>query len=166
MKSAYYVAVVTNAYRMAMDAYNRSPENYEFDTSLLRELDSVSHREYCTGYYLDLPADAPQLSSTTGYIREKAYFSTALDWDGVIPDGLVAEDENGRLYPFIQRNKVSVGDSAEIISPDKLGRAFTVTELYSEKGEAISSAPHPAMKFFVRVPFEVKAGDIMRSGEA
>ena len=166
MKSAYYVAVVTNAYRMAMDAYNSSPENYEFNTSILRELDSVSHREYCTGYYLDLPADAPQLASTTGYIREKAYFSTALDWDGAIPEGLIAGNENGRLYPFIQRNKVSVGDSAEIISPNKLGRAFTVTEIYSEKGEAILSAPHPAMKFFTRVPFEVKPGDIMRSGEA
>ena len=166
MKSAYYVAVVTNAYRMAMDAYSRSPENYEFDSRILRELDSVSHREYCTGYYLDLPADDPQLASTTGYIREKAYFSTALEWDGTLPEGLALENEHGKLYPFIQRNKVSVGDSAEIISPNKLGKAFTVTELYSEKGEAIPSAPHPAMKFFVRVPFEVSAGDIMRSGDA
>lgn len=166
MKSAYYVAVVTNAYRMAMDAYSRSPENYEFDTRILRELDSVSHREYCTGYYLDLPADAPQLASTTGYIREKAYFSTALEWDGTLPEGLVAENEDGKLYPFIQRNKVSVGDSAEIISPDELGKAFTVSELYSEKGDPLPSAPHPAMKFFARVPFEVKAGDIMRSGDA
>ncbi len=166
MKSAYYVAVVTNAYRMAMDAYSLSPENYEFDSRILRELDSVSHREYCTGYYLDLPADAPQLASTTGYIREKAYFATALEFDGATPEGLVAENEDGKLYPFIQRNKVSVGDAAEIISPDKLGKALTVTELYSDKGEPLPSAPHPAMKFFVRVPFEVQAGDIMRSGDA
>ena len=75
------------------------------------------------------------------------------------------ENENGRLYPFIQRNKVSVGDGAELISPAKTGRAFSVTELYSDKGEKIESAPHPGQKFFARVPFEVKVGDIMRAGE-
>ena len=167
MKSAYYTAVVTNAYRMAMDAYALSPSDYTFDTRILRELDSVSHREYCTGYYLDLPADAPQLASTTGYIREKAYFSTALDIRDIhLPEGLEAVNQDGMLYPFIQRNKVSVGDSAEMISPGKLGKAFKVTEIYSERGEPIPSAPHPAMKFFVRVPFEVSAGDIMRSGDA
>jgi len=110
--------------------------------------------------------DNPQLSTINGYIREKAYFATALDGESIpLPWGLVGENENGRLYPFIQRNKVSVGDGAELISPNKIGESFTVTELYSESGEAIPSAPHPAMIFFVRVPFEVKTGDIMRAGE-
>ena len=166
MKSAYYTAVVTNAYRMAMDAYVAAPSSYVYDPRLLRELESVSHREYCTGYYLDNPTDAPQLTSTTGYIREKAYFATALsDVELPLPDGLIRVNENGVLYPFIERNKVKVGDAAEIISPAKLGRAFSVTELYAEDGTPIEAAPHPSMKFFARVPFEVKTGDIMRSGE-
>ena len=62
-------------------------------------------------------------------------------------------------------DKVSIGDNAEVISPGCVGKGFTVTELYDEKGAAIESAPHPNMKFYVRVPFEVTAGDIMRSGE-
>ena len=33
----------------------------------------------------------------------------------------------------------------------------------NEKNEKIESAPHPSMKFKMRVPFEVKAGDIVRS---
>ena len=166
MKSAYYTAVVTNAYRMAMDAYTACPDKYTFDERLLRELESVSHRDYCTGYYLDNPADAPQLASTTGYIREKAYFATALCPEELtVPQGLQAVTENGALYPFIQRNKVCVGDSAEVISPARIGQPFKVTELYSEDGAPIESAPHPSMRFFARVPFAVKAGDIMRSGE-
>ena len=166
MKSAYYTAVVTNAYRMAMDAYAASPDTYEFDTRLMRELESVSHRDYCTGYYQELPADQPQLASSTGYIREKAYFATALDSGEVtLPDSLEYETEQGRLYPFIQRNKVCVGDGAEVISPNKIGEPFKVTELYDEKGAPIESAPHPSMRFFVRIPFEVRAGDIMRSGD-
>ena len=166
MKSAYYTAVVTNAYRMAIDAYLKNPDAYAFDERLMNELESVSHREYCTGYYRDEPIDASQLASTTGYIREKAYFATAISNDEIRPiDPELRVSENGELYPFIQRNKISIGDRAEIISPNKIGRGFTVTELYGEDGTPIESAPHPAQKFFVRVPFEVKEGDIIRSGE-
>ena len=164
MKSAYYTALVTNAYHIAIDSYAADPLNYKFDETLLRELDSVSHREYCTGYYLDEPRDEANLTTNTGYIREKAYFATA-QAAGELPEGLEAENENGKLYLFMQKNKVSIGDKAEVISPSKVGRGFTVTELYDEKGAAIESAPHPNMKFYVRVPFDVTEGDIMRSGE-
>ncbi len=164
MKSAYYTAVVTNSYRMAMDAYLKDPKNYKFDPALLNELGCVSHREYCTGYYFDHPLDKANLGTQNGYIRDKAYFATALE-DIKIPDGIEGENEKGKVYPFIQRNKVSRGDCAELISPGKVGRAFNVTDLYSEKGEATHSAPHPSMIFFARVPFEVRPGDIMRAGE-
>ena len=131
----------------------------------MRELESVSHREYCTGYYQDSPLDNAQISSSVDYLREKAYFATANSLgEYSIPEHLESENENGRLYMFTQKNKVSVGDSAEIISPHKCGRAFTVKEIYSESGEAVDCAPHPSMKFFIRVPFEVSGGDIMRSG--
>ena len=166
MKSAYYTAVVTNAYRMAIDSYAADPEGYSFNPEILEELESVSHREYCTGFYFDDPMTNPQLSTINGYIREKAYFATALgEGECPLPAGLDAETADGRLYPFIQRNKVSVGDSAELISPNRVGRAFDVTEMYGENGELIPSAPHPSMKFFVRVPFEVSEGDIMRAGK-
>ena len=164
MKSAYYTAVVTNAYRMAIDSYNADPANYIFDSDWMRELHSVSHREYCTGYYFDHPLSAAHLGTQNGYIRDKAYFATALG-DIEIPETLERSTENGVLYPFIQRNKVSIGDECELITPGKVGRAFKMRELYSEKGDAIESAPHPAMIFYARVPFEVHEGDIMRAGE-
>lgn len=167
MKSAYYTALVTNAYRIAIDSYFSDPEGYAFDEALMRELESVSHREYCTGYYLGLPSEQAHLCSNTGYIRDKAYFAAAPELlsDFPLPPSLVAENESGKLYPFIQRNKVSLGDVAEVISPGRIGRAFTVTELYSENGEPLESAPHPRMVFFTRVPFDVSGGDIMRAGD-
>ena len=107
-----------------------------------------------------------QLTSINGYIREKAYFATALSEEDLpCPEGLKKETEQGILYPFVQRNKVSLGESAEMISPKKIGRAFLVTELYDETGAPIEAAPHPSMRFFARVPFAVSAGDIMRAGE-
>jgi len=167
MKSAYYTAVVTNAYRMAIDAYLRDPEGYRFDARLWHELDSVSHREYCTGFYLDEPMTEPQLSTMNGYIREKAYFATALSIDEVaVPEHLAARVAAGEVYPFIQRNKVSLGDRAEMISPSKFGNPFVVQELFDADGAPIPSAPHPAQIFFCAVPFAVREGDIMRSGDA
>lgn len=151
MKSAYYTAVVTNAYRTAIDAYTADPINYKFNPEWLRELESVSHREYCTGYWYDSPMDNPQLCTNNGYIREKAYIATAISYD---PDTSLA--------CFLQRNKISCGEGAELISPGKIGRAFTVTEMYDEYMNKIEACPHPLMKFYVKVPFEVKTGDILR----
>ncbi len=168
MKSAYYTAVVTNAYRMAMDAYAADPVGYRFHPEWLEELESVSHREYGTGFYFDDPMQNPQLVSECGYIREKAYFSTALEYDAeearaLCESGVEIENEQGRLYRFIQRNKVSSGEWAEIISPGKTGRGFCLRECYAPSGEPLQSTPHPSMIYWCRVPFAVQAGDIMRA---
>ena len=168
MKSAYYTAVVTNAYRMAIDTYERDPAAYRFNPDWLEELDSVSHREYGTGFYFDDPMQNPQLVSACGYLREKAYFSTATEYDEAEAEifsqkGIPMETEEGRLYRFIQRNKVSVGEGAEIISPGKIGRGFLQTEIYSPEGERLESTPHPSMIYWCRVPFAVNEGDIMRA---
>ena len=154
MKSAYYTAVVTNAYRMALDRYFEDPEGYKFDEALERELDSVSHREYGTGYYENKPFDEAQLCVKDGYIREKAYFA-------------IADEGEGRegFARFKQKNKIKIGDMAELLSPGRVGRAFRVDELLNEDGEPIEAAPHPSQIFYCRVPFEVKEGDILRSGE-
>ncbi len=170
MKSAYYTAVVTNAYRMAIDAFMADPENYKYDARLLHELESVSHREYCTGYYLDKPIENAQLGTQTGYIRDKAYFATATEYvvdeaERMAAAGIPLENTDGKLYRFIQRNKVKVGDSAEMISPSKYGQPFIVNEIYLPNGEKVESAPHPSMIFWARVPFSVREGDIIRAGE-
>lgn len=168
MKSAYYTAVVTNAYRMAIDTYQKDPMGYRFDPAWLEELESVSHREYGTGFYFDDPMQSPQLVSACGYLREKAYFSTATEYvkeeaDALVSSGVAMENENGRMYRFIQRNKVSAGEGAEMISPGKIGRGFAVCELYAPDGQPIDATPHPSMIYWCRVPFEVREGDIMRA---
>lgn len=165
MKSAYYTAVTTNAYRMAIDAYEKNPSSYVFDPAWYDELCSVSHREYETGYYLADSLKEARLCTEVGYIREKAYLATALETDpSAIPASLVYENEGGKLYRFIQRNKVTADSTGEIISPGRIGQAFSVSELYTIEGEAIPAAPHPSMEFYIRVPFTVSPGDILRAG--
>lgn len=152
MKSAYYTAVVTNTYRIAMDKYINNPVAYEYEPVWMNELCSVSHREYATGFYYNSPSCDANTVTETGYIREKAYIATAVS----------ERDENG-YASFIQRNKVSVGETVSLISPGKTGREFTADSITDENGNIIVSAPHPAMIFKVKVPFEVKAGDILRA---
>ena len=154
MKSAYYTAVVTNAYRAAIDGYNAQGADFVLDPAWLKELDSVSHREYCTGYFYDDPMNNAQTCTVPGYLREKAYLAVAKAYDA----------EKGMAL-FIQRNKLSLGDGVELITPGKLGRGFTVQELYNDAYEAIPSAPHPFMEYWLKVPFEVKAGDILRGAD-
>ena len=163
MKSAYYTAVVTNAYRMAIDAYLRDGDAYTFDERWYREVESVSHRAYATGFWYDDPKANPQLTEDVGYIREKAYFATVVG--DIAPEGLVLENEKGRLYCLMQRNKVSLGDTAELLTPGRVGIPFTVEELYDAEGAPIESAPHPLMEFYTRLPREAAVGDIIRAGE-
>ncbi len=164
MKSAYYTAVVTNAYRMVIDAYLADPEGFVFDERIYREVESVSHREYATGFWFDDPKKEPQLCSENGYIREKAYFATVVE-RGNVPEGLVAENEQGVLCRLRQRNKLCVGDAAELLTPSRVGISVPITELYDENGVPIESAPHPLMEFYTRLPHVANVGDILRAGD-
>ena len=173
MKSAYYTAVVTNTYRMAMDAYTRDPENYQFDPAWMRELESVSHREYATGFYLDDPMKEPQLVQGGHYIGEKAYYGTALAYDtdeakeelsNIMARGVPLENASGRLYRFKEKNKLRAADRAELLTPGQTGKFFYVGELYDTAGCIRANIPHPHMTFWARVPYEVTPGDILRIG--
>ncbi len=149
MKSAYYTAVVTNTYRMAID--RALSGDASVDPLWLRELESVSHREYSTGFFFDGPRETANVSSTTGYIGEKSYLATALSYNASRGEAL-----------FVQRNKLSVGQSVELLTPGRVGRSFAVSDLKDENGEPISATPHPMMRFWMKVPFEVGEGDILR----
>ena len=52
MKSAYYTAIVTNAYRHAIDA---AVNGENLDRLWVEETEKVSHRPYCTGFYYGYP---------------------------------------------------------------------------------------------------------------
>ena len=154
MKSVYYTAVVTNAYRAAIDGFLRDGKNYVLDPRWSDELDSVSHREYGTGYFFDDPMENAQTVKDMGYIRDKAYLGTAVSYD----------PETG-LAGFRQKNKMNVGDEVEIITPGQFGRRIKVDKIYGENMEEIPSTPHVQMLYYIKVPFEVKEQDIMRGAK-
>lgn len=152
MKSAYYTAVVTNAYRMAIDAYLSGSDTY--DPAWGAEVDGVSHRDYDTGYYFDSPHTHAKVTERDGYLREKAYLARVISYDPVNKTAL-----------FEQKNKLCEGDSVEILTPGRPGIPFVASGLSDEEGLPLSSAPHPGMRFRLPVPFPVAEGDLLRGGE-
>ncbi len=148
-KSSYYVSVVTNAYRQAVDILRNDPDNFMLPDWLKEEVFKVSHRKYCTGFFFGHPKDC-QYYENSGYIR---------DYDVV---GIVNECKDNVLYGA-QRNKFSVGDSVEILSPG--GRkpvTLTINELYNEKGESIESACHATMDFSMPCEYGFPKNSIIR----
>ena len=153
MKSAYYTAICANTYKMAINEYLKNPKEYKYNSLWLRELESVSHREYASGFYYDNPMQNPQVVTQNGYLREKAYLCVAMG------------KGEGEYQYFTQRNKIKEGDVCEIITPGSVGKKFIAADLRLPNGDKIDSAPHPSMEFKMKVPYEVKAGDIVRSSE-
>lgn len=117
-KSAYYVAVATNAYRAAMDAVKN---NEAVPQWAIEEVYKVSHRQYCTGFYLG-KENAAQYYENSGYIR---------DFDFV---GVVNSCENG-IINLTQRNYFTVHDELEILAPGKKPVRLEIPYVINSKGE-------------------------------
>ena len=149
MKSAYYTAVVTNTYKMAVNSYFSG--KYRYDPRWYTELESVSHRDYATGYYFSDSRHDSNTSETLGYLKDKAYLAVAIS---ILDNGLVE---------FSQRNKMSINDEMEILTPGSVGEKITFDDIYNEKMEPITSTPHPYMKFYAKPSRPVKPGDIIRA---
>ncbi len=150
MKSAYYTASVTNAYRQAYDAYVGNPDGYVFNPQLKRETELVSHREYDTGFYFVSPHINAQVCKENVYINDRAYLATVSE-----------VDENG-LAKCIQRNKFLAGDKVQVLSPGKIGRDALVEKLYDEEMNEIESVPHAKQTFYAKID-GVQPWDIIRA---
>ena len=74
-----------------------------------------------------------------------------------------AYDEKTGEATLTQRNKMCVGDEIELVTPGSVGRELTVTPLLDENREPIEATSHPYMKFYMQMPFAVKAGDMLRA---
>lgn len=150
MKSAYYAAVTANAYRIAL---SRNGCLSDDESAMLHhELESVSHREYCTGYFYDDLRQNSNLASTAGYIGEKTYLCI-----------VESRDEDRSLFRCKQKNKFYSGETYQYITPGSSGKNLRIVEMYDENLEPIDACIHPQMNFYIRCDADLKPGDIIRS---
>ncbi len=147
-KSHYYTAVVTNAYRGALDSLKQNPLQWKCPEWVLEELNKISHRTYSTGFYLGMPKNA-QTYENAGYVRD---YSVA---------AIVTGYEDGCIIATL-KNKFLKGAEFDCLEPKSSPITVIATELFDEKGNPIDSAPHPMMT--IKIPYNrpVKNGALLR----
>lgn len=135
-KSEYYTAVVTYAYRHAIDEYLKSGRQSDFKPSqwILDEMEKMSHREYTTGFNFG-PIEKGQVLNSGGYIRS---------WDVC---ALFKSYSNGRIT-VAQRNRFFQGDTLEVVEPDKLPYQIKVEELYNVNDKEFVEAANKATDIY------------------
>lgn len=136
MKSAYYAAAVTNAYRHALDA---AIDNRPLSQVWIDEVEKISHRKYSTGFYFGEPG---QYYSSSDSI----YFASA-DVCAVVESC----DSEGNAV-LTQRNKFSVGDTIELLTNVDEPISFIASEITNKNGEQLESTPHPMMELHMKLP--------------
>jgi len=148
MKSSYYVAVVTRAYRQALDALARNPENYNCDTSWLTELQSVSNRGYTTGF-----AFSEEKINETSPAHK--YFQSHE------PAGIVLEYDARQKRVLIEaRNHLQAEEEVELLLPRENVRMDT-TILSARSGEQIKQV-HSGNSFYLPLAQEAPIGALLR----
>lgn len=135
IKTAYYVATVVKSYRRAIDAYYENSENW-YKGEYLTELKKVSHRKYDTGFFFGRPEE---IYSDGSYIR---------NYD-VIADIVKSAPDEGRLYLTLL-NKVTEGETLEVMEPQGDFWYLKAEDLKDENGEPISTANHATMLFSLK----------------
>ncbi len=148
-KSTYYTAVVTNAYKQALEILKNDPDNYNLPQYIIDEVRKVSHRRYDTGFYFGKPIDG-QYYESGGYFR---------DYDVV---AIVQKYENGRIFAG-QRNKFSVGEELEVVIPGGAPIAISPKIFFDEKGNEVSVLPHAMQNFSFDSDIELPVGAMIRA---
>lgn len=145
LKTEYYLASVVNAYRNAIDDYMKDPKNYDY-TKYLKELEKTKTRGLTTFYFNDRNNQDIQEYDGKQYNPEYEFGGKILEY---------TED----LSTIEIRNKLSVGDTLELIIPDQIEvEAFKIDELYdSETGEKIDCVNPGKAGQTVKMKLPVKA---------
>ena len=151
MKTALYVATVTRAYRLAIDACMRDPEEYRKNMAWYREeIGKCTNREFTTGFYFGKPGPDSQIYENSTYITGSVYLGRVDSVDG-----------EGRCR-LEQKNKFSVGENLELMKPDGRNIPVTVQGIWDEEGNPQDSCPHARQVIDVDLGMVPEPFDILR----
>ena len=144
-KSAYYAAIVTGAYRHALDA---ALTGAPLDPVWREEVEKVSHRHYSTGFFYGQPGQ---------YTKDAAYLR---DWQVV---ALVEDCDEAGLATLSLRNKFARGDEIELVGPNVKPISFPAPLMETLEGEPLEEPRHPQMKFRIQLPVKVPPLSLLRA---
>lgn len=149
MKTEYYVATVTAAYRRALDLYAQSPDAFGAELpALMAELACASHRDSDTGFALDKPQSP---GGAEGFHQEREYIARA-----------IADSRAGEQARFLLKNRFHAGDDLELLTPFGVKAVKAVPFLREKTGEIIDTLGVGGEIIAMQVEHDVQMGDILR----
>jgi len=149
MKGINYLASVVKTYRDAIDSYINDPETFFVKPEWEHALDRMYHRDYCTGFYLGKP-------------------------DQIIPD--YKNKRIGMIHSFIGKtlecrpdnsivvdikNKISTGETIEILRPRGASLKAVVSEIYDKNYRPVPHA-QPNTRSILKINIKCNPNDIIR----
>ena len=148
MKSEYYVAVVTGAYRRALDLLAESREAFDAALpELMQELRCASHRDSDTGFLLGKP-ETP--GEAEGFHQDREYTARVL-----------GRDEKTGKTRLLLKNRFFAGETLELMSPGGI-RKVTASKMIREKtGEELDTLGIAGETILMDLP-PCEAGDLLR----
>lgn len=153
LKTEYYIASVINAYRNAINDYEKDPENYDY-TKYLKEIEKVKTRKLTTFYFNDRGNKDIQDFSGRQYNEDYEFGGKVISYQ-----------ENDKSVIEI-KNKLQVGDEMEIIIPYKIEPyLFEIEKLWDiDTGEEISqiSPGIKGQKVMMKLPIACEENWILR----
>lgn len=188
MKSEFYIAGVTLAYRRAIDEYFGTGK-IESLPLLKRELENVAHRPYTEAFF---NGDKENTVSTESEREQDKYkfiaqvlsvethrknrllsnnvknsFPNDSNENRILSQEVNVNEEligGGSLYNVEMRNRFFKGDILEILSPDKnvCYKAFKVSSVFNDKDEAVDDAKLVQHHYKIACPYPLQPGDILR----
>ena len=148
MKSPYYVATVTNAYRRRIDGILDGTAAPESIAALQAELNAASHRAYASGFYFgEMKKHAPDDGV---YLQDCVFVGTVR---ARLPGGRVRVE---------LRNRFRAGDVIEVLSPNRLGLSFPAAHITGTDGAPLDEAAVPMALYDMDAPPGVEVGDYLR----
>ena len=152
MRSIYYIAVVINNYRRAIDEYYNGTLSEDRIKYYRHELDKVANRDSVSQFYDKFPGVNEQYFLG----REEASNQAFL--------GLV-EEYDGEYVTVVSKNFFKPGDKVEIISPDRDTISFVLGDIYDSDGNMLDASRHPENIVKFKLDKEVKKYDMLRLSE-
>ena len=153
LKTEYYLATVVRAYRQAIDDYYNDKENFDSE-KYLKELETVKTRGLSEFYFSD--KNNQDIHDYSGQNENLKYEYGAR----------VLEQNENDIVTVEIKNKLSLGDTLEILAPNSLhNNSFKTEELYDVDTNKRIDTINPGRKgqqVKIKIPYEVKRGYIIR----
>ena len=148
MRGINHLASTVKTYREAIDGYYESPGDYRVQKDWLYQLDTVSNRGYCTGFYLNDPSQTLQNYEN---IKNNGHLFLGKVLGNTPPLGVKIE----------VRNKIFSGDTVEVLKTKGPAKPDRISAIYDEDGHPISFA-QPGSKVFIALYDDCSPNDLIR----